>query len=52
MLTCRKGTKFLALLIISTVSQWERLSVKCNKINEVLEMGVPMASTIQDTCFF
>lgn len=33
------------------ISQWERVSVKYNKIIDVLERGVALANTVQNTCF-
>ena len=48
----RTCTKMLAILIISIISQWERVSVKYNKISDDLERGVAMASTVQNTYFF
>ena len=47
----RTCTKLLAILAISIISQWERVSVKYNKIIDVLEMGVALAKTVQNTCF-
>lgn len=48
----RECTKTLAFLIISIVSQRERVTIKCNKISEVLERQVAMASIVQNTYFF
>lgn len=47
----RKCTKTLAI-IISTMSQKEKVSAKCNKISDTLERGVAMASTVQNNLRF
>ena len=38
----RVCTETLAVLIISIISQWQRVSVKYNKITDVLERGVAL----------
>lgn len=39
----QKVHKMLTILIIFITYQWERISVKCNKIRKILERGVAMA---------